>query len=92
MAHVAVPVSAACKGPSKKEKKVVAAAAFSRKGGNAQGGAPRGGAPYELPNGQWCSKGTYHFTLDKVNPGGPCYRDPRWPGPLPKKVLKNKQQ
>eukprot|EP00965_Chrysotila_dentata_P021534 713491-Pleurochrysis_carterae.AAC.1 len=30
-------------------------------------------------------KGTCHFTHDKVNPGGPCYRDPRWPGPLPDK-------
>eukprot|EP00965_Chrysotila_dentata_P115687 3823257-Pleurochrysis_carterae.AAC.1 len=52
MAHVAVPVSAAYKGPSKKEKKAIAAAAFSCKGRNTQGGAPRGGAPYELPNGQ----------------------------------------
>eukprot|EP00965_Chrysotila_dentata_P124930 4129920-Pleurochrysis_carterae.AAC.1 len=92
MAHIAVPVSAAYKGTSKKEKKALASAAFSRKGGNAQGGAPRGGAPYELPNGQWCSQGTCHFTHDKVNPGGPCYRDPRWPGPVPEKVLKNKQQ
>eukprot|EP00965_Chrysotila_dentata_P001342 43597-Pleurochrysis_carterae.AAC.1 len=64
MAHVAVPVSAAYNGTSKKEKKAVAAAAFSRKGGNTQG-APRGGAPYELLNGQWCSKGTCHFTHDK---------------------------
>eukprot|EP00965_Chrysotila_dentata_P171326 5654046-Pleurochrysis_carterae.AAC.1 len=53
---------------------------------------PRGAALYELPNGQWCSKGTCHFTHDEINPGGPCYRDPRWPGPLPDKVLKNKQQ
>eukprot|EP00965_Chrysotila_dentata_P122104 4037021-Pleurochrysis_carterae.AAC.1 len=58
MAHVAVPVSAAYTGPSKKKKKAIAAAAFSRKGGNAQAEGPRGGAPYELPNGQWCSKGT----------------------------------
>eukprot|EP00965_Chrysotila_dentata_P030339 1009659-Pleurochrysis_carterae.AAC.1 len=79
MAHIAVP-------------KAVAAAAFGRKGGNAQGGAPRSGAPYELPNGKWCSKGTCHFTNDKVNPGDPCYSDPRWPGPLPDKVLKNNQQ
>eukprot|EP00965_Chrysotila_dentata_P178661 5900139-Pleurochrysis_carterae.AAC.1 len=92
MAHIAVPVSAAYTGKEKKDKKAVAAAAFGRKGGNAQGGAPRSGAPYELPNGQWCSKGTCHFTHDKVNPDGPCYRDPRWPGPLPDKVLKNKQQ
>eukprot|EP00965_Chrysotila_dentata_P080640 2660973-Pleurochrysis_carterae.AAC.1 len=53
---------------------------------------PRGGAPYELPNGQSCSKGTCYFTHDKLNPGGPCYRHPRWAGPLPDKVLKNKQQ
>eukprot|EP00965_Chrysotila_dentata_P125388 4145605-Pleurochrysis_carterae.AAC.1 len=95
MAHVAVPVSAAYKGPSKRDKKAIAAAAFGCKGGNAvnaQGGAPRGGAPYGLPNGQWCLKGTCHFIHDKVNPGGLCYREPRWPGPLPDKVLKNKQQ
>eukprot|EP00965_Chrysotila_dentata_P051539 1709739-Pleurochrysis_carterae.AAC.1 len=92
MAHVAVPVSAAYKGPSKKDKKAIAAAAFGRKGGNSQGGAPRSRAPYKLPNGQWCSKGTCHFTHDTVSPGGPCYRDPRRPGPLPDKVIKNKQQ
>eukprot|EP00965_Chrysotila_dentata_P183073 6045338-Pleurochrysis_carterae.AAC.1 len=66
MAHIAVPVTAAYKGNSQKEKKAVAAAVFTRKGGHTQGGAPRGGAPYELPNGQWCSKGTYHFTHDKA--------------------------
>eukprot|EP00965_Chrysotila_dentata_P261444 6214258-Pleurochrysis_carterae.AAC.2 len=49
----------------------------------------RRSAVYELPNGQWCSKGYCHFKHDKVNPGGPCYGDPRWPGPLPDKVLKN---
>eukprot|EP00965_Chrysotila_dentata_P188524 6172785-Pleurochrysis_carterae.AAC.5 len=93
MAHIPVPVSAAYKGPTKKDcNKTIAAAAFGRKGGNAQGGAPRSGALYEIPNGQWCSKGTCHFTHDKVNPGGPCYRDPPWPGSLPDKVLKNKQQ
>eukprot|EP00965_Chrysotila_dentata_P164484 5430317-Pleurochrysis_carterae.AAC.8 len=26
--------------------------------------------PYELPSGQWCSKGTCHSTRDKANPGG----------------------
>eukprot|EP00965_Chrysotila_dentata_P163396 5396691-Pleurochrysis_carterae.AAC.3 len=60
--------------------------------GKANGTQPSGGAPYELPNGQWCLKGTCQFNNDKVNPGGPCYCDPRWPGPLPEKVLKNKQQ
>eukprot|EP00965_Chrysotila_dentata_P103548 3417882-Pleurochrysis_carterae.AAC.1 len=92
MAHVAVPVAAAYKGQTEKDKKAIAAAATGRKGSNAPGGAPRKGAPYKLPNGQWCSKGTCHFTHDKLNPGGPCYRDPRWPGPPPEKVLKNKQQ
>eukprot|EP00965_Chrysotila_dentata_P047956 1590687-Pleurochrysis_carterae.AAC.1 len=57
MAHVAVPVSAAYKGQSNKDKKAIAAATAGRKGGSAQAGAPRSGAPYELPNGQWCSKG-----------------------------------
>eukprot|EP00965_Chrysotila_dentata_P235470 6200775-Pleurochrysis_carterae.AAC.1 len=66
MAHVAVPVSAAYKGQTKKGKKAIAAAATGRKGSGAPGGAPlRGGAPYELRNGQWCSKGTCHFTHDK---------------------------
>eukprot|EP00965_Chrysotila_dentata_P067196 2224151-Pleurochrysis_carterae.AAC.1 len=65
MARIAVPVSAAYTGKEKKDKKAVAAAGFGRKGGNAQGGAPRIGALYELPNGQWCSKGTCHFTHDK---------------------------
>eukprot|EP00965_Chrysotila_dentata_P056147 1861075-Pleurochrysis_carterae.AAC.1 len=92
IAYVTVPVSAAYKGPTKNDKKAIAAAAFGRKCGNAQGGATRGGVPYEMPNGQWCSQGTCHFTHDKVNPGGLCYRDPRWPGPLPDKVLNNKQQ
>eukprot|EP00965_Chrysotila_dentata_P219637 6191252-Pleurochrysis_carterae.AAC.3 len=50
------------------------------------------GAPCELPNGHRCSKGTCHFTHDKLNPGGPCYRDPKWPGPFLDKVLKNKLQ
>eukprot|EP00965_Chrysotila_dentata_P178480 5894385-Pleurochrysis_carterae.AAC.1 len=83
MAHVPVPVSAATKGLNKKDQRAVAAATTARKGNT--GRATRGGAPYELPNGQWCSKGTCHFTHDKVNPGGPCYRDPSWPGPLPDK-------
>eukprot|EP00965_Chrysotila_dentata_P110077 3637363-Pleurochrysis_carterae.AAC.1 len=42
MALIAIPLLAAYKGPAKKDKKaIVAAAAFGRKGGNAQGGAPR---------------------------------------------------
>eukprot|EP00965_Chrysotila_dentata_P038716 1285895-Pleurochrysis_carterae.AAC.1 len=88
MAHRPVPVSAAHKPFSKTGKKAVAASAATRKHdptGGAGGGAPGGRPPYELPNGQWCSSGTCHFTHDKVNPGGPCYRDPRWPGPLPEK-------
>eukprot|EP00965_Chrysotila_dentata_P168581 5567361-Pleurochrysis_carterae.AAC.1 len=56
MAHVAVPVSAAYKGQGKKDTKTIAAATTGRKGGGAPGGASRSGAPYELPNGQWCSK------------------------------------
>eukprot|EP00965_Chrysotila_dentata_P262682 6214640-Pleurochrysis_carterae.AAC.2 len=63
MAHVVVPVSAATKDLNKKDKRAVAAARTARKGNF--GGAPLGGAPYELPNGQWCSKGTCHFTHDK---------------------------
>eukprot|EP00965_Chrysotila_dentata_P034085 1135214-Pleurochrysis_carterae.AAC.3 len=73
MAHVVVPVSAAYKGQNKKDEKAVAAAAMARKSehtGTAKGG-PRGGALYEQPNGQWCSKGTCNFTHDKLNPGGP---------------------
>eukprot|EP00965_Chrysotila_dentata_P098632 3260719-Pleurochrysis_carterae.AAC.1 len=69
MAHVPVSVSAATKGLNKKHKRAVAAATTARKGN--PGEAPRGGAPYELPNGQWCSKRTCHSTHDKVNPGGP---------------------
>eukprot|EP00965_Chrysotila_dentata_P094784 3134670-Pleurochrysis_carterae.AAC.1 len=65
MAHVEVPVSAAYKGQTTKDNKAIAAAATGRKGSGAPVGAPRGDAPYELPNGQWCSKGTCHFTHDK---------------------------
>eukprot|EP00965_Chrysotila_dentata_P086831 2865625-Pleurochrysis_carterae.AAC.1 len=87
MAHVAVPVLAAYKGPYKKDKKAIAAAAMARKTEHtgAAKGAPRSGAPYELLNGQWCSKGTCQFTHDKLNPGGPCCRGPRWARPLPDK-------
>eukprot|EP00965_Chrysotila_dentata_P121181 4007581-Pleurochrysis_carterae.AAC.1 len=92
MAHSSVPVSAATKGMNKKDKRAVTAAATSRFKGKPSGMQPSGGAPYELPNGQWYPKGTCHFNHDKVNPGGPCYWDPRWPVPLPEKVLKNKQQ
>eukprot|EP00965_Chrysotila_dentata_P037960 1261802-Pleurochrysis_carterae.AAC.1 len=75
---------------NKKDKWAVAAAAPSRFKGKPSGTQSSGGAPYELLNGQSCSKGTCQFNRDKVNPGGPSYRDPRWPGPLPEKVLKNK--
>eukprot|EP00965_Chrysotila_dentata_P150820 4983649-Pleurochrysis_carterae.AAC.1 len=94
MAHRPVPVSAAHKGFNKKGKKAVAAAAASKNDSTegAGGNTLDGRRPYELPDGQWCSKGTCHFTHDKVNPEGPCYRDPRWPGLLPDKVLNNKQQ
>eukprot|EP00965_Chrysotila_dentata_P047883 1588359-Pleurochrysis_carterae.AAC.1 len=92
MAHIAIPVSAATKSFNKKDKRSVVAVAPSRFRSMANGTQPSGGAPYELPDGQWCSKGTCHFNHDQVNPGGHCYRDPRWPGPLPEKVLKNKQQ
>eukprot|EP00965_Chrysotila_dentata_P182191 6016357-Pleurochrysis_carterae.AAC.1 len=74
MAHSSVLVSAAAKGMGKKDKRAIAAAAptrFKGKQGNTQ---PSGGAPYELLNGQWCSKGTCHFNPRchiKVNPGGP---------------------
>eukprot|EP00965_Chrysotila_dentata_P085661 2825985-Pleurochrysis_carterae.AAC.1 len=80
------------RGSDEEDKKAIAAAAFGRKSGNAQEGAPRGGAPYELLNGQWCSKGMCHFTYDKVNSGGPCYREQRWSEPVPDKVLSSKQQ
>eukprot|EP00965_Chrysotila_dentata_P009161 298104-Pleurochrysis_carterae.AAC.1 len=93
MAHTAIPVSAAAKGNYKKDKRAVTAATPSRFKGKPGSTQTSDGAPYELPNGQWCSKGTCYFNHDKVNPGGPCcYRDPRWPGPLLEKVLKNKQQ
>eukprot|EP00965_Chrysotila_dentata_P185516 6124622-Pleurochrysis_carterae.AAC.1 len=91
MAHTPVSVSAVNTHQGKEGKRAVVAAAFSRKGDSADG-APQGRPPCELPNGQWCSKGTCHFTHDKVNPGGACYRDPRWRGPLPETVLNNKQQ
>eukprot|EP00965_Chrysotila_dentata_P137244 4539515-Pleurochrysis_carterae.AAC.1 len=62
MGRVVVPDSAAYKRlVSKKEKKAVAAAAVSRANrGAPTGGTTQGGESYELPNGQWCSKGTYH--------------------------------
>eukprot|EP00965_Chrysotila_dentata_P118218 3907346-Pleurochrysis_carterae.AAC.1 len=70
MAHIAIPVSAATKIFNKKDKSAVAAAAPSRFKDKANG-TQSGGAPYELPNGQCCSKGTCHFNHDKVNRGGP---------------------
>eukprot|EP00965_Chrysotila_dentata_P129735 4288772-Pleurochrysis_carterae.AAC.1 len=93
MAHVAVPVSAAYKGQTKKDKKAIAAAATGRKGSGAPGGAPRGCAPYELPNGQWCSKGSHVPLYTRQGqswlpmlPGSALAR------PSTRKVLKNKEQ
>eukprot|EP00965_Chrysotila_dentata_P106816 3528966-Pleurochrysis_carterae.AAC.1 len=64
MAHVVpVPVSAAFKDSTRKDKRKVAAASAACKG--APGGGRKTGAPYKLPNGQWCSKGTCNFTHDK---------------------------
>eukprot|EP00965_Chrysotila_dentata_P012418 408507-Pleurochrysis_carterae.AAC.1 len=65
MAHSSVPVSAAAKGTNKKDKRAIAAAAPTRYKGKQGNTQPSGGAPYELPNGQWCSKGTCHFNHDK---------------------------
>eukprot|EP00965_Chrysotila_dentata_P041508 1376717-Pleurochrysis_carterae.AAC.1 len=65
MAHSSVPVSAAAKGMNKKDERAVAAAAPSRYKGKPSGTQSSGGASYELPNGQWCSKGTYHFNHDQ---------------------------
>ena len=42
-----------------------------------------------LPEGQKCSAGTCEFAHDLLKPGEPCYRDPRWPGPLPAKTHNN---
>eukprot|EP00965_Chrysotila_dentata_P012601 415822-Pleurochrysis_carterae.AAC.1 len=56
MAHTAFPVSTAAKGLNKKDKRAVAAAASSQFKGTPGGTQTSGGAPYELPNGQWCSK------------------------------------
>eukprot|EP00965_Chrysotila_dentata_P184477 6090134-Pleurochrysis_carterae.AAC.1 len=65
MAHTAIPVSAAAKGHYKKDKRAVAATTPSRFKGKPGGTQSSGGAPYELPNGQWCSKSTCHFNHDK---------------------------
>eukprot|EP00965_Chrysotila_dentata_P121897 4029117-Pleurochrysis_carterae.AAC.1 len=68
MAHRPVPVSAAHKPFNKKSKKAIAASAATRtrdQTGGASGGTAGGRPPHELPNGQWCSKGTCHFTHDK---------------------------
>eukprot|EP00965_Chrysotila_dentata_P072490 2394934-Pleurochrysis_carterae.AAC.1 len=68
MAHRPVPVSAAHKPFNKKGKRAIAASAATRtrdQTGGAGGGRPGGRPPYELLNGQWCSKGTCHFTHDK---------------------------
>eukprot|EP00965_Chrysotila_dentata_P039327 1307311-Pleurochrysis_carterae.AAC.2 len=81
---------------AEQEKKIaIAAAAMGRKGGGAPEGAPRGGAPYVLPNWQWCSKGTCHFISFSTRQG-----KSRWPIPpgsalartATEKILKNKQQ
>eukprot|EP00965_Chrysotila_dentata_P010057 327799-Pleurochrysis_carterae.AAC.1 len=49
-------LAAATKGFNKNFKGAVAAAAPSRFKGKPGGTQPSGGAPYELPKGQWCSK------------------------------------
>eukprot|EP00965_Chrysotila_dentata_P179421 5925290-Pleurochrysis_carterae.AAC.1 len=65
MVHSASQIAAATKGFYKNDNRAVAAAAPSRFIEKAGGAQPSGGAPYELPNGQWCSKGTSHFNHDK---------------------------
>eukprot|EP00965_Chrysotila_dentata_P143222 4732498-Pleurochrysis_carterae.AAC.1 len=65
MAHSSVPVSAAARGTNKKDKRAIAAVAPTRYKGKQGKTQPSGGAPYALPDGQWCSKGTCHFNHDK---------------------------
>eukprot|EP00965_Chrysotila_dentata_P162912 5379757-Pleurochrysis_carterae.AAC.1 len=65
MAHTSVPISAAAKGTSKKDKRAIAAAAPTWNKGKQGNPQPSGGAPYTLPDGQGCSKGTCHFNHDK---------------------------
>ena len=55
------------------------------KGGNTKGTS-------RLPDGQRCSKGTCNFNHDITNPGGPCYRDPRYMDGYPDKVAANAPQ
>jgi hypothetical protein len=45
-----------------------------------------------LPEGQRCKNGTCDFDHDRLKPGAPCFRDPRWKGPLPLRVYNDPRQ
>ena len=92
------------KGMSKSEQtkaieKAVTAALASKSGapkGGGDGGKRlgKGNGPSRnrLPEGERCSKGTCNFAHDKLKPGAPCFRDPRWGGPLPKPTHDDAEQ
>eukprot|EP00965_Chrysotila_dentata_P036930 1228739-Pleurochrysis_carterae.AAC.1 len=60
MAHIAVPVSAAYKGPTKKDKKAIAAATFGRKGGELRGVERL--TNYQMGNGAQRARAISHMT------------------------------
>ena len=45
-----------------------------------------------LPDGKLCKAGTCPFNHDEIAPGQPCYRDPKFHGPLPEKYCSNPSQ
>ena len=71
-------------GRAKKQAAKRAAEAIAAATANADKPKLRNGI--RLPPGERCSKGTCDFAHDRTNPDSPCYRDPRWGGPLPPKV------
>jgi hypothetical protein len=72
---------------SKGEKKaVLAAAVAAAKDLKKKTGGTR------LPDGVRCKRGTCTFNHDETAPDSPCYRDPEWEGPLPKRIREDKEQ
>jgi len=67
---------------AKRAAQALAAVEAAKKAASLKGG-------FRLPPGQRCSKGTCDFRHDEKYPGKPCYRDPRWRGPLPRETWEN---
>ena len=66
-------------GAAKKKARKLAAAMAAAQEGAAK---PKLRLGNRLPEGTRCSSGTCEFAHDHFKPGEPCYRDPRWAGPI----------